>query len=86
MAWDYLFFGNKKSKVGFTILQLMAIRECIERCYEEKLFRSYMLENNAYEVLEKLKPILKNKGRIEPKYKAQKSTLLKQSAKKPRAK
>lgn len=68
LSWSNFLYPKEKPKVNFEVLELIAIKECIERCYAEKLFRSYALENHAFSVLGKLKKVLKGKMRIEPPY------------------
>ncbi len=55
-----------KITMTFSYFQLLAIKECIEKCYKHKLFNSCMLENHSYTVEKRINKRLNNpKARIE---------------------
>ena len=59
-------FGLPTSiRMTFSYFDLLAIKDCIELCNKNKLFKSLMLENYASDVLIKIKKKVNPKDSIE---------------------
>jgi hypothetical protein len=54
-------FGLPVAKrTSLSYFEALAIRDCINYCYEHKAFTSYLWENHSYTAREKMEKVLKN--------------------------